>query len=316
MVIVLGAGAARGGAGPSCTTRGRSAGLVAIGELVDVPLEDAPAVDAFPVLLATATLAVVVVGLVGKPGRRGPTVIVVAPVIGPAMIAVVAVPFAVPFALTFTVSLPIAFAVTITLTIAVIATTVTLPISLPITVAIMTAIMTAVPVPVSIPQRVDVRGHGPAIGQQNISGAAGFAVVALALGHGMATLGLITVVLWAAAPSRTSSTAMRSLTSITIAVRAVTAAQALLLGLLFLLPKTADVLFEGAPAGFVRGYGLEGGDMSKTGFDLLVSVIDADWRLHPLHMRTQLVQRTALLTVRLAVLVRAFDPLLGLGLDC
>jgi hypothetical protein len=79
----------------------------------------------------------------------------------------------------------------------------------------------------------------------------------------MAALSLIGIVLGrAAAPHRTGTAAMRSLTSVTVAVGAVTTTLALLLGIVVLLLEAADVFLKGTASGLVGAYSLEGGNMS------------------------------------------------------
>jgi hypothetical protein len=285
---------------PGAGARVRRAGpLVAVGQLVDVALQDAAAVDALAVLLAGAPLTVVVVGVV-RPGTA-----VVVP-----MVAVVTITVSVTLALTLTVPLPvavslsIAFPVPVTITITVIAIAVVAPIAFSITV------MFAIPIPLAIPFAV-ADGGRPAIREQDVGGA-GLAVITLTLGDGMATLRLIRVVLWAAAPHRTRTAAMRSLTSVTITIRAVTAALALPLGIFLLLLEPSDMLLESASSGLIGAYSLEGGHVSQPAPDLLVSVIDANRGLHPFHVRTEVLQSATLLAVRLSILIRALGPLLDL----
>jgi hypothetical protein len=285
-VVLLG----RAGAG----ARVRRAGpLVAVGQLVDVALQDAAAVDALAVLLAGAPLAVVVVGVV-----RAGTAVVISVVAVVAVSVTLALTVPVPVAVSLSIALPVPVPVTM-IAIAVIA-----PIAFSVTVVV------AIPIPLAVPFAV-ADGGRPAIRKQDIGGA-GLAIVTLALGDGMAALRLIRVVLWAAAPHRTGTAAMRSLTSVTITIRAVTAALALPLGILLLLLEASDVLLECAPPGLIGAYSLERGHVSQSAPDLLISVIEANRGLHPFHVRTEVLQSTTLLAVRLSILIRALGPLLNL----
>jgi hypothetical protein len=246
-----------GGAGPRARVGGAGP-LVAVGQLVDVAVEDAAAVEALAVFFAGAAFAVVVVGLVGTARRAA----VIVPVVAIAVVTVVTVTvtFAVP---SLAVRSPLAIAVSVTLPVAVTMVTVAVVAAVTLSIAVTITVMVAVAIPVSF-ARVAHRGRAasgrPAVREQDV-GCAGLAVVTFALGHGMAALSLIGILLnRAAAPHRTGTAAMRSLTSVTIAVWAVTAAT-LLLGLVFLLLKPADVLLEGAPPGLVGAYSLEGGNV-------------------------------------------------------
>jgi hypothetical protein len=201
------------------------------------------------------------------------------------MVAVIAIDGAIG-ALTITsslavavVSFPIALPIAFTVPVAVITVSIPITVVAAIALALTLTVMIAVPVPIAL--SIADRGRS-AIREEDL-GSAGLAVVTLTLGHGMAALSLIGVVLWAAAPDRTYTAAMRSLTSITIAIWAVASA-ALFVGFLFLLLKTADVLFKGAPSGVISAYSLERGHMSKLASDLLISIIDADGGIHPFHM--------------------------------
>jgi hypothetical protein len=266
-----------GRAGPGARVR-RAGPLVAVGQLVDVAVQvDATAVEALAVLLAGTPLAVIVVGLIGT--ARGPAVVVAIVTV----VAVVSVPLAIAVAVAVPVAVTVSLTVSLPITVAMltVAVVTAVAVSLPVTVTIMVAI----PLPVSV---AVADGGGAALREQDV-GRAGLAVVTLTFGHGMAALGLIRVVLGAAAPHGTGTAAMRALTSVTMAVGAVTAALALLLGLVILLLEAADVLLKGAPSGVVGADGLEGGHMSKSAPNLLVSVIDADGGLHPLHVRAEVL---------------------------
>jgi hypothetical protein len=212
--------------------------LVAVRKLIDVPLEDAPAVKTFPILFAGAAFAVVVVRFIAlqtAPRERRATAVVVAVAVAVAwawadtVAITVSVTFAVSVTLTITISLPIpvslaitfavTFAVTITLTIAIaipvvaIVPTITVPVTIPLTVTI--AVTVAIPIPIPIPISVMVtvsvafpipipfaywgRGSAIAIRQQNVCRGAGLAVIPLPLRHRMTPLGLIRVTLRATA---------------------------------------------------------------------------------------------------------------------
>jgi hypothetical protein len=268
-----------GRAGPGARVR-RAGPLVAVGQLVDVAVQvDATAVEALAVLLAGTPLAVIVVGLVGT--ARGPAVVVAIVTV----VTVVSVPLAIAVAVAVPVAVTFSIAVSLPVTVTMLAVAVVTAVAVSLPVPVTVTIMVPVPLPVSV---AVADGGRAALREQNV-GRAGLAVVTLTLGHGMAALGLIRVVLGAAAPHGTGTAAMRALTSVTMAVGAVTAALALLLGLVVLLLEAADVLLKGAPSGVIGADGLEGGHMSKSAPNLLVSVINADGGFHPLHVRAEVL---------------------------
>jgi hypothetical protein len=76
---------------------------------------------------------------------------------------------------------------------------------------------------------------------------------------------------------------MRSLTSVTIDIWAVTAALALFL-LVILLLEATDVLLKRTSPSLLGAHGLESGHVRKPAADLLVSIIHADWGIHAFHV--------------------------------
>jgi len=179
---------------------------------------------------------------------RGPAVVVA--IVVPVPVAPVTVEIAWSFPLAIS---PISGTVTDTLALAV-----------TVTVTVADALMTVV---------------RSAIRRQEALCHAGLAVVTLPFCDGLATVGLVRVLLRAAAgPSRTSTGAVRSLTSALAMIRIPTVATpSLALCLVFLLFQPTYVLIKRGATGFFRRHRLKLWALSQTQLDLFVSVSDQNW---------------------------------------
>jgi hypothetical protein len=77
------------------------------------------------------------------------------------------------------------------------------------------------------------------------------------------------------------------------------------------------MLLEGASPSILRGYRLKFIALAKSGFHLLISVIDRNRGLLPPHKRPKVIQGTTLLPFGMLIVVRAFRLLfLKLNQEC
>lgn len=116
---------------------------------------------------------------------------------------------------------------------------------------------------------------------------------------------------------------MRSLTSVPLALPfpisvAVTGSVATSLALLFLfglilfLSQATHVLVECPATGFLGEHCLEFGAFLEAGFDLVIAVVQSDGGVQTFHMRSQIIDGPALLSLQMSIVFRSCLPLLEL----
>lgn len=118
---------------------------------------------------------------------------------------------------------------------------------------------------------------------------------------------------------------MRSLTSVSaslsltlpVTITRSIAAAAILFEIFFLLSQTPHMLVECAAVPLLGSHCLEFRRLLETQFDFFVSVTQRDWGVQTLHIRAQVINSSALLALRVPVLLlRLRSSFLKLQVSC